>query len=382
MIIDSTTIIICSIIILTAIITPLINIFFRKPELRETVNEDNNRELPKLSVIITSDNNAHELKENLETILEQDYPEGFEVIIVVEKKEDDTDELLKSFKKRYTNLYTTFVPDSSRYMSRKKLAVTIGVKAAKNEWIVLTDAGCKPYTRLWLRTMARNCNGTNNLIIGYSNYNKESSLYQRFERLYNEMYLMREAQNGTAYRTCGNNLMFRKEDFMTGRGYEGNLKYLRGEYDFIVNKYSRKGNTATELSPDAWITEDAPFHRAWLNKHLYYMETRKHLQRTFRHRTPIYIDTLVMHANYIIIITAAVISIITSMWIITGAAFAALIISIVLRTIIGKKITKHFDTGIPTWRIVPLEICILWRNLYYRLKYKIADKYDFICHKL
>ena len=153
--ISVTTIIICAILIVAAFITPLINIFFRKVEDEESATDDS--QLPCLSVLLTVQDNARELEQHLPAMLTQDYPAGFEVIVVVGKGEDDTDDVLKKLSATYPNLYTTFIPDSSRYMSRKKLAVTLGVKAARHEWILMTEASCQPASDQWLKTMARHC---------------------------------------------------------------------------------------------------------------------------------------------------------------------------------------------------------------------------------
>lgn len=382
MITDNITTVACMVLITMAVITPFINTFFRRPSQKDVPAESDNSGLPQISVVIPAHDNVEDLYKNLHLLLEQDYPEGFEVIVVVSKTTgDNTDDILKQYSK-YKNLYITFIPDSSRYMSRRKLAITVGIKAAKNDWILLTDAECRPNTNKWLETMARNCNERNNMVIGYCNYDDDSRQYQRFERLYDEMYLLREAGKGTAYRTSGGNLMFRKNEFMRRKGFEGNLKYIRGEYDFLVNKYAVKGCTAIETSPKAWVTEKAPSRKTWRNKHLYYMETRKHLLRSIRHRLLHTAGTTAMHLNYLLIIVYAILSILTERWIITIATAAALIITVTLRTIIGKKAVNIFNANIPAWKIVPFEISMLWRHLYYIIRYKMANKYDFICHKL
>ena len=117
------TIIICAIVIVAALLTPMVNIFFRKVGDGQDVTDDS--QLPCLSVLLTVQDNASELEQHLPALLTQDYPAGFEVIVVVSKGEDDTDDVLKKLSATYPNLYTTFIPDSSRYMSRKKLAVTL-----------------------------------------------------------------------------------------------------------------------------------------------------------------------------------------------------------------------------------------------------------------
>ncbi len=150
--VDNITMIICALLLLLAAVTPFVNPFFRKPE-EKSGNGCDREGLPPLSVVIYARDNARELKANLPSLLSQAYPPGFEVIVVVDDKtEHETTAVLEQYG-MHPNLYKTFLPKSSRYMSRRKLAITIGVKAAKNEWIVLTDAECRPLSDKWLATM-------------------------------------------------------------------------------------------------------------------------------------------------------------------------------------------------------------------------------------
>ena len=386
--ISVTTIVICAIIIVAAVITPMVNIFFRKVGNRQEVTDDS--QLPCLSVLLTVQDNARELEQHLPAILTQDYPAGFEVIVVVSKGEDDTDDVLKKLSATYPNLYTTFIPDSPRYMSRKKLAVTLGVKAARHEWILMTEARFQPASDQWLKTMARHCQETTDMVIGYANYDQEASDYKRFECLQEQCYILRRANRSTAFRCEPGNLLFRKSLFLDNRGFEGNLKYVRGEYDFIVNKFAEKGNTVIETSPEAWVIEDAPTKKTWKNRHLYLMETKRHLKRSFCSLLPYRLDHLLMHLNYLLIIGCACYGYwlmrqgngLSEPWVLWGTAIGGFLITIVMRIIFARKTCLQFDEDIPFWKIIPFEVSRCWRNLIWRIRYFFSDKYSFICHKV
>ena len=375
-------IVICSVLIVLAVATPFINNLFRLPRTDENGKDDSSASLPPLSIVIVASNNAPELRANLPKIFKQDYPPGYDVIVVIDKKEDSTEEVLKHFMSVYPNLYTTFIPGSSRYISRRKLAVTVGVKAAKHEWIVMTDASCAPATDRWLAAMASHCADDVDLVLGYSLYDEGTSRRQLFERMSRELYILGEARRGTAYRSEGNNIMFRKSLFINGRGYEGNLRYSIGEYDFLVNKYSTGDNTAVELSPEAWITELDGGSRQWKGKRVCYIETRRHLQRTFKHYLPAAIDKTAALVNSILIIAAIIVSVCLSQWIMLAAALSALVITIVLRTLIGRKAVGRYCPAVAAWRIVPLEIGMMLGNIGCGIKHGMTDKSDFICHKV
>ena len=340
-----------------------------------------------LTLLITvQQKQAQMLERHLPQFLSQDYAPGFEVVVVAEKGDSDTEDVLN----RYAGnplLYSTYIPDSSRYMSRKKLAITLGVKAAHNEWIVMTDAFCSPSGNHWLQAIASHIGHADastppNLIIGYSNYDDEARPYYRFERLQQACYTMREARRGKAYRAMGCNVAFRKSEFIAGDGFRGNLEHTRGEYDFLVNKFSQRRSTAVANEPDAWIIDDAPTRHEWRSRHIYYMHTRKYLARSFRHRLLPFIDELALHLCFLAIIGIGVFAGLTSRWILLGAAVVALVIAVCMRTSFARKTVRAYGEDIASWRLYPYELSGIWHKLYQHLRYWRADKAGFTSHKV
>lgn len=382
---NNITIIVSVTVVVLAMVTPFINGFFRKPKslLASTdyANDQQKATLPPVSIILTPNENAYELEQNLPMFLNQDYPAPFQIIVVTWKGDSETDDVLKRYEGN-SHLYTTYIPDSSRYMSRKKLAITLGIKAAKTQWVMLTDITCTPASDQWLQTMASHCSDNIDIVAGYTAYDNATSDYKRFERLHTEMYLIREYLKTTPYRHNGNNLMFRKDMFINGDGYRGNLKYLRGEYDFIVNKYANSSNTTLVLTPQSWMIEQQPSAKTWKNKHLFYLENRKAMERSSRHRTLFNIDQIALHTTMTAIIAALVYSIFTQQWIVAIAAGVAFIITAIARTIIGYKALKMFQEDISPIKVFPFDIAILWHNIGYTIKHATAQKTDFISHKI
>ena len=350
--------------------------------------------VPLTLLITVQQKQAQMLERHLPQFLSQDYEPGFEVVVVAEKGDSDTEDVLN----RYSGnplLYSTYIPDSSRYMSRKKLAITLGVKAAHHEWIVMTDAFCSPSGNHWLQAIAShiapsddstsqplNTTTSPNLIIGYSNYDDEARPYYRFERLQQACYTMREARRGKAYRAMGCNVAFRKSEFIAGDGFRGNLEHTRGEYDFLVNKFSQRRSTAVANEPDAWIIDDAPTRHEWRSRHIYYMHTRKYLARSFRHRLLPFIDELALHLCFLAIIGIGVFAGLTSRWILLGAAVVALVIAVCMRTSFARKTVRAYGEDIASWRLYPYELSGIWHKLYQHLRYWRADKTGFTSHKV
>ena len=380
---DEITIIISACVVVLAILGSLVNPFLRGINVSDGEEESEkgqDKPVVPLTVIITAHDNARELGKNLPSILGQDYP-NFQVIVVAEKGEEDTEELLKRFS-RDPHLYVTYIPNSSRYMSRKKLAITLGVKAAKTEWIVLTEPSLQPQSDQWLRTMSRNCDDQHNLVMGFTQYDNETSDFRHFEHLRTAYYLLRRAQRGTAVCTNMPNIAFRKSEFLEQRGFLGNLQLVRGEYDFLINKYAREDESAVETDRRAWLIEQEPTNRSWTNRHIYFMASRKCLERYTSMRILKGIDHLMPHLSLLASIAACAFGGIKMNWIVLGAGVFSLLLLYILRMIISNNAIRKFDEDIHVMVQPFYEYSMLWHSITGILRYWRADKQDFTSHKL
>ena len=409
MIVDNLTVIVSTILIISAIITTLVaNPFFRlRPRHNDMPCDDDNANDestdnaddestdnansestdnedtvgPRLSVVVVSNGTAEQMDNHLSAILSQHYKPGFEVIVVAGHRDSETEDVLKRYQANAA-LYTTFVPQRSLFMSRGKLAMTIGAKAAHNEWVIITDSRYTPTSDHWLKAMATGCSDDKDLVLGYSNYAAEAKPFYRFERLREQAYYLRMAYKGTAFCANAGNVMFRRDLFINNDGYRGNLQFIQGEYDFIVNKYAQKGNAAVITCPDAWMQEDAPSKNAWRIEKIGFINYRGSLRGINRYRALHMFDTFCLHANYIADIAFGSWAAISQNWIMLAAACVAFIGTLVARTIIANKMFKRFNTQLSAWRAIPYELRGFWHSLFYRIRYAYADKHVFSSHKL
>ena len=382
--ISLSTIIAGAVVVVLAILGSLINPFLRSlrfPDKDRSDAETDSMQEP-VTVLITAHDNLPELKRNLPMFLRQQYTSDYQVIVVCQSTDGETQDYLKRMSAENTHLYFTYIPESSRYMSRKKLQITLGVKASKYEWIILSEPTCRPESEKWLTTMARNFQASNHLVMGYVGLEEETKQVKRFECIRKAYYLLRRAQRSYGYRTHMPNVAFRKSDFMRLQGYQGNLELVRGEYDFLVNKYAPCGNTAVELDCDAWLVHDEPSSKAWHNAHLYLQASRKTLDRAASMRTLMFFDHLIPHLSLITSVAVLAYAIYKQDWILTGCAVFALLLLFVLRMIIANKAIKHFDKEISMLALPFYEYGIVWRNFANKWRYWRADKNDFTSHKL
>lgn len=381
MIIDTLTIICCGIIVVLCCASILCNPFLRKLHKDDVGSNLSEDAMPPVSVLVIAHNNAEALDAHLSILLTQDYKPGYEVIVITEQGDIATEGVIKHYG-QCRNLRTTFVPSHSLFMSKRKLSVSLGVKAACNEWVILVDAECAPVSDTWLMEMAKNFDDNTNLVLGYSNYAEDANQYYRFERLRTTCYLMHTSITGTAYRTNGTNIAFRRSMFIADDGYRGNLQFINGEYDFIVNKYATPFQTKVECAANAAIREDIPTPKTWKNRSTCYLHLRHHLQRGGFQRFMFNMDTLLMYANYIVLIASGIFAGLTQRWILLSISVIALIATIILRTIIASKIFKAFNEPMPKWKFIVFELSTVWHNLGNLIRYAQADKRDFSTHKI
>lgn len=404
LIIDTASLIGGGILLLLVLAATLTDVFLRKSRRTEnplvvhdmeevqTTNEDHEADevkemaeasydYPPVSIIVTPHDKAYELDQHLPLLLEQDYPAPFRIIVVFWRGESDTDDVLKKYAAN-PHLYATYIPDSSRYMSRKKLAITVGEKAATTEWLLLTDVTCRPQSKYWLRAMARHATQERNLVIGHTRFDDDTPPFRRFLRSYTSLYLQQELARGTAYRCEGNALMLRRSEFEKRDGFRANLKYLRGEYDFIVNEYARPGATAFENSEDGTLLELCPTDKAWRNKLLYYMEDRRHMARTAAHRWRHNLAQTLLHLSVVALLASVLWGCLTARWILVAWTVLLLAATVGLHTWICLRALRSMDEDQPASRLFLYEMRLLWHYLAFHIRYHRANKDDFITHKI
>lgn len=241
--------------------------------------------LPPLTVVVTAHNQGAQLRRNLPRILEQDY-ETFEVVVVNNDSTDETEDVLKELELKYAHLSHTFTPKSARYISPKRLSLTLGFRAARHDWVVLTEADCRPDSAQWLTTVGRACGASpdREILLGYANYAPATSWFARktvFFRLYNLLLLLPYCTRHAAYRADSANMAFRKSLFLRNNGFSGHVNLISGAEELLVNRNSTRLNTAVNLHPQSFIRQEVlSAKRLWKQERVYYMETRKH----FRHK--------------------------------------------------------------------------------------------------
>jgi len=234
-----------------------------------------------LSVIMSAKDASGWLKRNLPAMLEQDYPR-YEVIVVNDGSVDDTEEVLKLLERKYTHLYHTFTPETTRHVSRKKLSLTLGIRAAKYDWLVFTEPNCYPVSPDWLKSLARNFTPETDIVLGYSNYIKEKGWFNKkivFDLLLHSMRFLGCALLKSPYMGIGTNMAYRKKLYYQNKGYSSHLNLQRGEDDLFINQIATSTNTRVECSHDSVVRILPPnYKKTWVEDKIGHIATG-HLYR-------------------------------------------------------------------------------------------------------
>jgi glycosyltransferase involved in cell wall biosynthesis len=372
--IDLTSLILCGVLLLLAVLTPLCSAFFRRVK-----GSDVTTPRPiSVSIVMTVHDEVEAVERNLPLFLQQQSEAGYEVIVVDESSGSDTKDVLKRLRAQYPNLYTTFIPESSHYLSRRKLALTIGVKAAHNEWCILTDIRCKPADEHWLESMTAQMGDDTGVVLGLTGWEDDAPVYWRFERLLNNCYQMRRAALYRAYRYDGRSLGFRRSVFMSNNGFLSNLKYLRGEYDFIANEHGGQQAAAVSIVPSSMMVQERVARKIWKYDHLYYMESRKHLSRSLSWRLLHNTDQAVLQLNYLLEAASLAYSLLTTNWLLCAASVLSVLLTMLLRSLSVRKAARSYGEHLPLLLIPLLELRTVWQQLSFIVDHRLADKYDFI----
>lgn len=227
-----------------------------------------------VSVVICARNEEYNLEKNLPLVLEQDYPD-FEVVVVNDFSDDDTAYLLDQMKKRYSNLRVVTLSQHLNFFKGKKFPLSIGIKAAKNEILLLTDADCAPLSDQWIDKMQRHFDDATDVVLGYGGYTTGQGFLNKliqFDTMKIAVQYFGMALIGKAYMGVGRNLAYRKSVFYRYGGFTAHYKISSGDDDLFINKISNKYNTKIEYAVEAH-TISAPKR----NFSLWFRQKKRHL---------------------------------------------------------------------------------------------------------
>lgn len=207
-----------------------------------------------VSVIITSNNKVEFLRKNLEAFLTQDY-QNYEVIVVDECSEDETQDFLAEMQQKYPQLRTTRIFPDTKFRNTKKIAINIGILAAKYDILLFSEITCVPETKNWVKTMQSYFDQNTAVVLGFANYKagKESNRICRYFRFLRFLRMMLLIRNGMYVIGDGYNMAYRKSYYMEKRGFSKNSQIYLGYDSEMVKELSKKGEVKVVKDVEARI---------------------------------------------------------------------------------------------------------------------------------
>lgn len=240
-----------------------------------------------VTVVICARNEYHNLEKNLPLVLEQDYPE-FQVLVVNDASDDDTIFLLKDLESKYPHLSSVNLRESVNFFKGKKLALAVGIKSARYEHLLLTDADCKPASNQWIRRMAGNFSPGKDIVLGYGAYSRYRGLLNaliRFDTMTIALQYMGLALAGRPYMGVGRNLAYRKETFYKVGGFTSHYKVLSGDDDLFINQVASRRNTRVEITPESHtLSEPKKTFKSWFLQKKRHMVTGRYYRKMDKFR--------------------------------------------------------------------------------------------------
>jgi cellulose synthase/poly-beta-1,6-N-acetylglucosamine synthase-like glycosyltransferase len=297
-----------------------------------------------VSVIICARNEAENLEKFLPSVLEQKYPD-FEVIVVNDCSEDNSYDVLGKFIEKYPNLRVSTVNKDQKFTHSKKFAQFIGIKAAKNEILLFTDADCSPESDMWIDQMTSHFDNDSSFVLGYGGYSKQNGLlnrYIRYDTIVIAMQYLGMAIRGVPYMGVGRNLAYRRSVFFNNKGFSSHNHIASGDDDLLVNSIANGSNTSVEYRHTAHTRSVPNITVAnWVK------QKRRHLTTApyYKFRDKFFLATepltrIVFYTTFIVLLSF------TFLWPWVLGVFALrLIIQIITAALTVKKLNEPGMTG-------------------------------------
>ncbi len=232
------------------------------------------KKLP-VSVIVCAKNEAENIKKYFPLLVSQNYPE-YEIVLIDDASSDDTLEIFEALEKQYSNVKLVKVKNNEAFWGNKKFALTLGIKASKNEFLVFIDADCYPNSKDWLMQMTSQFSAEKTIVLGYGAYEKIKNSFLnkiiRFETLLTAIQYFSWTKLGKPYMGVGRNLAYKKEEFFRVRGFMDHMNVRSGDDDLFVNQASTSKNTAILFSPESF-TYSTP-KKSWKS---WFHQKRRHV---------------------------------------------------------------------------------------------------------
>jgi glycosyltransferase involved in cell wall biosynthesis len=208
-----------------------------------------------ISVIVCAKNEEENVVDFIPLLAEQNYPD-FEIVLIDDASSDATLDIFEGFEKKYPNVRLVKVKNNEAFWGNKKYALTLGIKSAKNDYLLFTDADCYPTSKEWITAMSSQFTMQKTIVLGYGGYEKIANSFLnkliRFETLLTAIQYFSWAKAGHPYMGVGRNLAYKKEEFFNVNGFINHIQVRSGDDDLFINEAATAKNTTIAYTPESF----------------------------------------------------------------------------------------------------------------------------------
>jgi glycosyltransferase involved in cell wall biosynthesis len=239
-----------------------------------------------VSVIICARDEDEKLARNLPGVLVQNYKTTHEVIVVNDNSLDDSKYILEELKKTFKDLRIVELTQEAKFITGKKYPLSIGIKEATHEIVLLTDADCVPASENWMQKMQDGFSANTEIVLGYGAYQKYPGLLNkliRFETFHTALQYLSYALAGMPYMGVGRNLSYKRDVFFQAKGFSSMNHVPGGDDDLFINKVAKGKNTAIVIDKEAHTLSMPKTTRSkWLQQKTRHYSTAKYYKPKFK----------------------------------------------------------------------------------------------------
>lgn len=231
-----------------------------------------------VSIVVSAKNEAHNLIKSLPVLLTQQYNE-FEVVLVNDNSNDETEQVIRDFMSTYPHLKLVNLTSSVTNIQGKKFPLSIGIKSASYDTILLTDADCVPSSSYWLQNMAKHFVGKTEIVLGYSTFEKKKGFLNmmiHYDTLHSAIHYFSYALAKIPYMGVGRNLAYSKSLFYHQRGFASHNHIKYGDDDIFVNRAANDRNCDIEYFKGAFtVSRPKSGFKSWFLQKKHHTSTRR-----------------------------------------------------------------------------------------------------------
>jgi glycosyltransferase involved in cell wall biosynthesis len=233
-----------------------------------------------ISVIVCAKNEGENVANFIPLLAEQNYPD-FEIILIDDASSDNTLAIFEDFEKQYPNIRLVKVQNNEAFWGNKKYALTLGIKTAKKEYLLFTDADCYPTSKDWITAMSSQFTMQKTIVLGYGKYEKISNSFLnktiRFETLLTAIQYFSWTKVGRPYMGVGRNLAYKREEFFNVNGFIGHIQIRCGDDDLFINQAANSKNTTIAYTPESFTySKPKTTFKDWFTQKRRHLTTAQH----------------------------------------------------------------------------------------------------------